>query len=324
MRLGQLARKYDVSLQEIILYLKEIEPGHDALHSNSKLNEQTESLIAQRFELLFDEPEEQPEIVREEMPEAIQEESPEPEIIETEVVETEVIEVVESLVDENQSAAEEILANLPEVGDLIPDEMMSIPEVEDLNQDEEVSVPEVEVQGQKQEENQREESETIETDRLLELLESEETSIDLSKITLIKAPKKELGGLKVVGKIEIAEPKVEALEEKESEPEQPKLDSESLALRRQQREELREQRRLIARKKEEEHKARQEKRKRDNEERKRKAQKEAHYKSKLKKSTSPETKQRDKPQTQLPTPEVIEQRPKPKTQLGKFWRWLNT
>ncbi|MEP1096401.1 MAG: hypothetical protein ABJG78_14890 [Cyclobacteriaceae bacterium] len=316
MRLGQLARKYDVSLQEVISYLNEVEPDHKELHSNSKLTEETEALISKRFELLFDEESEDLELLIEETPKEEIQETPATELVEEEPEAPEIMEEDEASAEVGQTSTGLEISDAEEMVYLMQD-------VEEPAPKHEVEVPVSEPEAQDQE---REEAETIETDRLLELLESEEESIDLSKITLIKAPKKELDGLKVVGKIEIAEPKAEVAEKNEDQPTKPKFDSEILALRQQQREELREQRRLIAKKKEEEHKARQEKRAKDREKKKVKAQKEAHYKSKLKQNPSKRVKPKAKNQAQQhrPSTEVIDQRPKPKTLLGKFWRWLNT
>ncbi|MEP5612574.1 MAG: hypothetical protein ABJP45_10010 [Cyclobacteriaceae bacterium] len=321
MRLGQLARKYDVSLQEVISYLNELAPASSELHSNSKLDEKTETLIAKRFELLFDEPEEldveieeaPKEIEKEPAPDTVSEKPPLHEVTLEESEVPEVLEEDEVTVQEKQTSSGLETSDLDEMTYLMQEVEGPLPEKEVEEQP-----PVAEVQTQ-----QREKDETIETDRLLELLESEEASVDLSKITLIKAPKKELDGLKVVGKIEIAEPKVEESEENDQ-PTKPKFDSETLALRQKQREELREQRRLIAKKKEEEQKARQEKRVRDREKKKVKAQKEAHYKSKLKQNTPKQSKQKAETPVLEPATKMVTQRPKPKTLVGKFWRWLNT
>lgn len=276
MRLGQLARKYDVSLQEIISYLNEVEPNHDILHPNSKVTEEYTKLIEEHFEPLLVVMPEQLEDLSEELPNEIESEVIEPEL--TEIIE-EAVEIEET-VEESQNESE------------VP---FQEPELQDLP---------------------KKEDEVIETDRLLELLESEETPVDLSKITLIKAPKKELSGLKVVGKIELVEPKTEQ-REKESKP-----DGKSIRRRLVSDEEL-EERRFKAKKKKEDYEARQENRRIEKEKKQRKALREAHYQQKLQRTRSNQPKVKNK-KRQPTSPEVTEQRPKPKTLLGKFLRWLNT
>ncbi len=160
----------------------------------------------------------------------------------------------------------------------------------------------------------------IETDKLLEMLESEEEPVDLSKITLIKAPKKELEGLKVVGKIELPEPKKKLTkEEKEAKSED----------RRKQREprlseEEREKRRLKAKKKKEAYQARQERRRKEKEKQRKKALSKVRYQQKVQQAKA--IKQKQKPVAPRPEPAAqVEQVPSPpKTALGKLWRWLTT
>jgi len=275
MRLGQLARKYDVSIQDIISYLNEIEPTHNALHPNAKLSEHTETLVAKHFEPILEVTSE-PEEPSEETPEEIVEIPLEPEVVEIE---------------------EEV--------EVPPIELDSpLPEPEEQN-------------------SQKKEDETIETDRLLELLESEEVPVDLSKITLIKAPKKELDGLKVVGKIDLPEPKIKTEEESNDKEREPKPLRNGGHQRTQLSEEELERRRKRAKKKKEEYEARQERRIKEKEEKQRKAKREAHYKQKLQR-IKPRQNVKKKPQRQQASLEVEEQRPKPKTLLGRFLRWLNT
>lgn len=267
MRLGQLARKYNVSLQEVISYLKETEPAYETLHHNSKLNEQIISLIAKRFAYL--------EELSEETSEEVEQKLAEPEVSGIE----ETVELPQSELDE------------------------SLPEAQD-------SQKKVEV--------------VIETDRLLELLESEETPIDLSKITLIKAPKKELDGLKIVGKIDLPEPKSKTVEKSEPGEKEPKPDRTGRHQPRQLSKEELEKRRLKAKKREEEYQARQEKRKKEKEKTQRKTQNESRYQQKLQQAKYNQHKHKDRTQWPQSSSEVKEQPLEPKTLLGKFWRWMNT
>jgi len=279
MRLGQLARKYDVSQQQIISFLKEIEPTLDTLHSNSKLNEQTEALVAKRFEILSD-------------------------------------TSVEDLEDQSEGASQEIKQNTlePEVADI--EEKEDTKEVTPSNLEEPLPLDEVQ-------KLQKEEEVAIETDQLMELLESEETSVDLSKITLIKAPKKELDGLKVVGKIELPEQK-DKTEEEPEQTEEPKPDRSSRQRRRLVSDEELEERRLKAKRKKEENEARQEERRKAKEKKRKKSVREAHYQQKMQqiKASQPKQSLRTEPEPELFEEE--EPRPEPRTIFGKFWRWLNT
>lgn len=276
MRLGQLARKYDVSQQQIITFLKDIEPTLDTLHSNSKLNEQTEALVAKHFEISPDLNKEQEEDQSNETSQNIEQNT------------------VESEVTETRDTDEESPSDLEKPATIA-----------------EASQP------------QKKDEVAIETDQLLELLESEDTPVDLDKITLIKAPKKELDGLKVVGKIELPEQK-DKTEEPEQAEKEPKTDRSSRQRRRLVSDEELEERRLKAKRKKEENEARQEERRKAKEKKRRKSVREAHYQQKMQqiKSSQPKlTKTESQPVT---SEEEEEPRPEPRTIFGKFWRWMNT
>jgi len=116
MRLGQLARKYGVSPQKIISFIKEVEPDSDQLGENSKLSDQLKDMVANRFD------------------------NSQPTKEEPEIVDQPDIEI---------ASIESTIKDAPKKPDVV-----------------------------------------IETDKLLELLESEEAPNELEKITLIKAPKK--------------------------------------------------------------------------------------------------------------------------------------
>jgi len=279
MRLGQLARKHDVPSQDIITYLNEIEPTLDA-NPNSKLNEETTTLVANRFELRL---ETAPETLVEEVSEKMEDD--------VKLEETEMIE-------------EAPVLEIEEPVDHLPDEK-------------EVLLPEPTDQDQ-----QEEADEAIETNKLLELLDAEGDSIDLSKITRIKASKKKLEGLKVVGKIDLPEPKNISDGENGELKSKPKAES-SRRKRLVSDEEL-ETRRLRAKKKKEEYDGRQEKRRIEKEEKQRKELKESHYRQKLQQPKSKPKNKNKKPTPSAVAPEIVEQPPKPKTSFGKFWRWLNT
>jgi len=282
MRIGQLSRKYDIPHQEIISFLKEIEPTSCTFHSNSKLDEATEELIARKFDFSLEESSEHQDEVREES------------IVEKGLSESEVPHKPET-VEPVQNEMEKML--LPESQ---LDKSISGAEVPNPQEDEEV---------------------VIETDQLLELLESDETPIDLAKITRIKAPKKQLDGLKVVGKIELPEPKTKT--EEKAEWQEKEIKPERNGRRRLVSEEELEKRRLRAKEKKEEYEARQEKRKQEKEKKRIKAIKEAHYLKKMQRTKPIQQKNKIKAKNRQTSP-TEEQRPKPKTLFGKFLRWLNT
>ena len=176
MRLGQLARKYDISSQEIISFINKIDPTHPALHNNSKLEEQLEAVVIKHFDEFLG-------------------------------LTSEPLEVVEQNIIEEEHGEKNPDLNDPVLSDDQEDE------VEELTQ----SDPDPIQEPAETLEAPEAKGESIDTDRLLELLDSEDGDVDLSNITLIKAPKKELSGLKVVGKIELKEPKVKSKENKASE-----------------------------------------------------------------------------------------------------------
>ena len=163
--------------------------------------------------------------------------------------------------------------------------------------------------------------EAIETDKLLELLEDEEAEVDLSKITLIKAPKRELEGLKVVGKIELPAPKPKSDQSASAKDRNTK--NRNRSDRRVLSEEEREKRRLKAKRKKEDYEARQERRRKEKEKKQRKALNKARYQQKVQQAKANQLKQKRHQPKQEDT--AIEAPPSPpKTMLGKLWRWLTT
>lgn len=314
MRLGQLARKYDLPIQEIIDYLEDELKMDEQFHANYKLATETEQEIFKRFDLRIK------EIELHDKSDRIDEQSSQ-ELIEDKVAE--IPSPAESIAEDGQIEHSSLtpLDDIASVeGEIEPHQVnleSPVESIETKEVEEKVSDPIPQTEGQ-----------VIQTDKLLEMLESEETSTDLEKIRLIKAPKRELSGLKVVGKVDLPEPKKkdEVKEEKESEfvtekdlkaYRNPRKKKQPLS------EEEKEKRRLRAKRKQEEYEARKEKRLKEKEDQERKARKEAHYKQKLEQVSAAKVKRKSKEQT----PAIVEsneKRPVPKTLLGKFWRWMNT
>lgn len=280
MRLGQLARKYDVSLQEIISYLNEIDPAHDSLHHNSKLGEQIELMIVEHFDIKLVPPEDPQNVIAEEV----------------------------------TKESEQIPENpLEEINEEIEAE---------LQMELDPSLPPIKIQESpsKTEDLPRKEHEVIETDKLIELLDSEETEVNLSNITLIKAPKKELDGLKVLGKIDLPKPKSKSDTIIEQPEKKPKPDRYVKHDRQRLSDEERENRRLKAKKKKEDYERRQEERRKEEEKKQKKALNKARYEQRMQQVKSSQPKHKAQSQDELP--EVNDFPPKPKAILGKFWAWL--
>lgn len=297
MRLGQFAKKYDIPVREIITYLEE-ETG-EKFHPNAKLYDTLESKVFEYFEL-------QPETS---------------EIKHVEVLDKETIEELE-VTERKPEADEQPLPATPEEEiALLEGDLAELNEAEKQS----VEVPLAEEIEREVETPKPSGDEVIQTDKLLELLDSEEPPAGLDKIKLIKAPKKELSGLKVVGKVDLPEPKKK--EEKSSDIVTEKDLREYRNPRKKRQpltEEEREKRRLKAKRKKEAYEAQVEKRKKERAEQEQKARKEKHYQQKLEQAKAAKIKQQTKQKpTQIQKNEE-EKRPQPKTMLGKFWRWMNT
>lgn len=315
MRLGQLARKFDITSQDIIAYTKSkgIEINN---HPNSKLDDEVEKMVTDHFDIL-------------------------PEIEESEVeVETLIVEEPEA--EKEADNVEEIV----EVQDEIEATPTTVEEVSDKELDEidndlaantethEEAVLEITDSSTSTEEPVKEAiPEHIEDNRkvatVTELLDDESEAL-LAEVDIIKAPKVELEGLKVVGKIELPEPKKKEENEEDTE-EVLSIDKRETRKRRNTdrkvlSEEEREKRRVRAKEKRKEKEEWEARKKKIISERKKKEQKEKFYKERLASEAAVEVSNPKKKKKKLVLePESVEaELPKPKTVLGKFWRWLNT
>ena len=283
MRLGQLARKYNVSQDDVILYLNEVQTELSPFHHNSKLSDEIEDLVISHFSLSI-----------EEVDEVIEEQS----------------------IDISTEVDEQIL----DVAEIDRDK-----EIEALMQQElDPTLPPIQISETKPEpepEPTKKEEIAIDTDSLLELLESEEEIPDLSNITHIKASKKELSGLKVVGKIELAEPIIKPAEKSEIE-EEVKPERNDRQERQRLYDEEREKRRLKAKEKKEQYEARQEKRRIEEEKKQKKAQNKARYEQKMQQVKASQSKQKIQKEDEIIEASDLELPSKPTSLLGKFWAWL--
>lgn len=300
MRLGQLARKFDITPQEIIAFTKSkgIEINS---HPNSKLEDDVEALVMEHFDVL-------PEIMVDQI---------EPEIeLQVEIVESEAIDSEENMAVENTE-------------DL--DTQEAAVELHELEVSETTTLSEEPIVEETLEITETLASPYRKAATVAEILDDESEML-ISSVDVIKAPKVELQGLKVVGKIELPSPKA-----KEPDQEKPldgdtnevssennsKVPKKNHKVRKRLTEEEMETRRLKAKKQREE-KAKWELHKQKlREERKKKEQKEKFYKNKLKDDVVATAKPKKKKKAVEQTIEK-DNRPKPKTALGKLWRWLNT
>jgi len=309
MRISKLARTYNLSNLELTDFLKSLNIPGQSLHPNAKLSEEIIQEVAFHFDFTIVEeetPEQDPgnHAIVESIDEAehIEDSSiagNEEEASETSIKISSVTEEIEDEADEEISVNEQSLNHPTEQSDAANG---------DAAEDEVISPPT--------------EEETILSDQFLEMIEADEAPAGLEKIRLIKAPKKELTGLTVLGKIEIPEdPRKKQKAQKEAE----RLEADSR--RPKITEEEREKRRLKAKKKKEEYEARKERRLKQKEERKEKARKEEHYKNitQAKVSTSKgKPKKKMKPTKPAAQAHPTTPTPQPKTVFGKLWRWLNS
>jgi len=276
MRLGQLARKYNIKQDAIILYLDEIQPELSSYHHNSKLSNDVEGLIADHFSL---------------SPKTIEE-----------VKEEQIEEILDEAEDQNLEVEEALDEKKTEA---------------DLQQELDPTLPPIQASTAIKKKEEKQEENSIDTDTLMQLLEADEASKDLSKITHIKASKKELIGLKVVGKIELPESKSKSDDKSEDQTSKPVVIKRSKSL--QLSEEERNNRRQKIKGQKERYEARQEKQRIETEKEKKKAQNRARYKEKMQKVKPTQAKQK------IPVEEIVvkeNDQPKAFKSLSIFdWFW---
>lgn len=341
MRLGQLARQFDITPQEIISYLKakgvDLNP-----HPNSKLDDESERLVMEHFDVL-------------------------PMIEEVSVIE----EAVENTAVKEETVKEEAAVITDSSESIIPKKTKekSTPKkikkkvkenIDDIDWDAEDSTVVTEKQSKKEVLNKEPESsevENIEKSEEIEITQTEAEIVELEadpdpvfvatvdelladetetlakKIALIKAKKVELQGLKVLGKIELPQPKEkEAPTEEHEEAEKPlKTEKPSagkgkFANRKPLSPEEREKKRAALQEKNREKQEWEAHKQKIRKSRQKKAAREEYYKKQVLEvaqvPTAPATPIKKKVKKKA-TPKAPK-KPVPKTILGKVWRWLNT
>ncbi len=310
MRLGQLSRKLEISNREVVSFLatKGIEIKD---HPNVKVSDEAEVILIEEFGIIEKTPLEDPIIVEEPVKEEfIQEEV----LVEPEIEET---DISKEIVENNPSeSVEEIIVDaevtIEEEPIVEETELEIATESDDVHHDESITVGE-----------------------MLGDDDDPESVKSFDHVKVIKAPKVELPGLKVVGKIDLPQPKVEMEEPLHEAPEESEEKSEESApkvrtishdrknsrarLTPQQMEEKRQRR-----KKSEEKRNKEAIDRRERQEQKRlKELREAHYKAKVEKA--PKSKSvKHKVSINKNSKKMADPKDQPKSMLGKFWKWLNT
>lgn len=306
MRLGQLARSLDITTKQVVDFLgdngKEINN-----HPNIKLEDKDEQLVIQAFgkpeEHFFAKP--QPSIKKEEIVKDIK---PDDELSEIEELKT-----TPQIIDEESTDIVAPVLNNEE-------DILNVVETKEP----ELAKPEDQVEAFN-EASLEEEKDSPEYAPNIEVIDN---------VEIIKAPKIELPGLKVLGKIELPEPKqVEETSEDEDEQKVEKSTEEKIPevryykpQKRNNRprltEEQKEERRLRSKRDRERRLKEKETRDKAKLEKQLKAKRRKHYEAKLKQTDTNSSKTKKKKSNQ--PSETENNKPQPKTALGKFWRWLNT
>ncbi len=302
MRISQLARKFDLSVQELSAFLKTLEPELKSVHPNAKLDQNSIDQVIKHFDLVQEDLE--GDSNEESADEIAPEITPSENIIEEEENDHDEVSFEEELMGADAGATDQLIK--PEFEESRVEEIQSHEE-ENL---ESSAVPS--------------EDEVILSDELLAMIDSEDAPADVDKIKLIKAPKKKLSGLTVIDKIEIPEDPRKAKEAEETKVS--RFTPEEKAERARKREEYKEKRRLEAKEKKEAYEARKAKRIQDQEAKRLKAIKQKHYQQQLHK-TAPNQSARRKEKKAVESSMQTQVEPpakKPRTLIGKFWRWLNT
>lgn len=230
---------------------------------------------------------------------------------------------------EEENDEEELKDKEPETIEEVEHQTLQEKQEENLSESEESKGEEAkeEVHVEPEEEvEQREIGEPVAAEKSTEksfktvdqLLEEEDAEGDF----VIKAPKVELKGLNVVGKIDLPEvkPKQQKVEDEEVQAKPKKSYSKATKQKSSRRKSKRELSPSEIRKRQEQREAR----RRERIEKEKKEKREQFYKENVLKPKQQEQKKRSKKNRKVVPKENTVQKPVPKTALGRFWRWLNT
>ncbi len=355
MRLGQLARKLDISTSDIVSLLKEhnIEINN---HPNVKIEGEREAIVIEEYgfpelehptETVFaDKPKvEEKQIVIQDQPTPdnldLQSNAPVTQNEKEDVIiqqkanpidhaeDVVAIEQEQSLVEnEKEDTAIEQKANpidndeevaVTEQKDHPIDNEAELIEKEEELLEKEVASPVPEqkllIEAKIDTDLTIEEEKSAIIDPSNEPSEEEGTEVD----DVIRAPKIELVGLKVVGKIELPEPKI-----KEEKPVEPRTKRSATNGRRESNDEEKEARRIRNREARERRALKAEEKEREERVERDRKSKEVFYRQKLADEAKAKKNRKPKKKKEVIVAQKVKEEPQPKTLLGKFWKWLNT
>ena len=302
MRLGQLSRKYNIPLQELLEFLDHNSSEFSGWNLNSKVSDNELERIFSYFEIENIEiASSNLEIVQEveaEIIPKIKKKEMDPSVVMV-LTQEQVEKVGETTADQDLIEEKKIIQTEKESEQF---EFEEVDFMEDTPSEEEIS------------QDINDKKVFINSNHLLELVETEDFNFDLDKIDVIKVPKKKLEGLKVVGKVELPD----------ENPKKTKKQTYSKVNRTGQlSEEKKERRRLRAKKKKEIFEARQQQREEVVQKKKLKARKTTYYKERMEKVTMQKFAQKQNSIHVAEPKNTVGDR-QPKTLIGRFWKWLNT
>ncbi|MEQ8238654.1 MAG: hypothetical protein RIA69_05545 [Cyclobacteriaceae bacterium] len=294
MRLGQLARQLNINTADIVSLLNE----NDIIindHPNVKIDGEPEQIVLRKF----GQEAQQEKVEIEVLPEVTQVEEPAP---------TSITELNEpSSMEEKPITIEEGQVTFDQEVEKSPYQQVVEEKVEQLD----VNLPKAD------EDNQ----ENLEPSIDPSIEEINELNLNIDEDEVIRAPKISLEGLKVVGKIDLPEPK--SKEEIHKEKDDTKAKRKSKNYRSEQTEEEKEARRIRNREiKERRLQKEKEREQQEREERERKAKEEFYRKKLVTEKAALKNKKAKRKEIKKQDEHIIKS--KPKSALGKFWQWLNT
>ncbi len=224
-------------------------------------------------------------------------------------------EVKEEPIEEVLDEAEEQIIDAIEI---VPDKKTEV----DLQLELDPTLPSIHISAKEKEEEKSSDN-SIDTDTLMQLLEADEASNNLNHITHIKASKKELSGLKVVGKIELPEPKNKLVVESKNQEKTPSAGAIKRPKSQQLSIEEKDKRRLKILAQKEQYDARQEKRIIKAENNKRRAKNKVRYEEKMQKVKAGRAIQKIPKEEAEPEISDRPQAAKPIAIFDWFWKLFN-
>lgn len=202
-----------------------------------------------------------------------------------------------------------------------PPSTAAVSEENKPEQEEVISIPtEVNEEPESTQEEPEEPEVTMEEEPVNATAKPTTENVQEEEVEVIKAPKIELQGLKVVGKIELPEPKTEEKPKEEKKVTNgKKSNGRKKNPKRELTEEEKEKRRIKSKKARKKREEREKEKQKELEQKRLKKKKKEHYLKKIHKPQPPVSKKEKRIKEQEKQNKHV-----PKTLLGKFWKWLNT